>query len=115
MLLMTVAAGCASFPDAAPDRASDLGIEWEMSRMADGRPMIRGYVHNDRVGAMATGVVLLVEGIGPLDPVLSRITAYVYGEILPHGRAYFEVAVPSAEARYRVSFRRVAWRAIGGP
>lgn len=63
----------------------------------------------------ARHVLLVVQGLGVLDDLFSRTTTQVAGDIPPGGRAFFGVAVPSREGRYRVSVVRVEWHADSAP
>jgi hypothetical protein len=120
---LTAASGCTlNFPAPEPrassatqsQRESGLRIEWQLSRGRE-HPIVSGYVYNDRITQRARHVLLVVQGLGVLDDLFSRTTTQVAGDIPPGGRAFFGVAVPSTEGRYRVSVIRVEWHADGAP
>jgi hypothetical protein len=64
--------------------------------------VVRGHVVND-YGAPATRIQLLVEGLDGAGAVVATTVAYVFSEVQPGGRAYFEVPAPGPAGTYRVS------------
>ena len=87
-------------------------LEWEVERAKGGNPRITGYLYNDRA-VWAVNVRLLVGALDASDRMVSKTRGYV-NDVPPDGRAYFEVAVPSGGATYRVSVESFNWL-TGGP
>lgn len=78
-------------------------IEAEPGVTTRGRPVLRGYVHN-RSAFHVDRVRLRVDAAGADGVSASPLaTGWVNGDIEANGRRYFEVAVPRADASYRVS------------
>jgi hypothetical protein len=85
-------------------------IDAEPGLTRKGHPVLRGYVYN-RSTFHVDRVRLRVDAAGadtPPTPPAGQPTAplamgWVNGEIEANGRRYFEVAVPRADASYRVS------------
>ncbi len=91
----------------------DLRVEWSASEDRRGRPVVGGYVYNQRSGAWATGVRLLVEGLDASGQVVETTTASVLGEVPPANRSYFEIKPATKAASYRVTIQSFSWRAYG--
>ncbi len=95
-------------------RTQDQGLraEWSVEQTKRGRPQISGYVYNERDQWAAT-VRLLVEALDATGQVTGSGIGYVYGDVPPRSRAYFEVPVPAQGASYRITIRAVDWRGYG--
>jgi len=78
-----------------------------------GRLRVTGYVYNTR-DLYATRVQLLVESLDASGQAVASTTAWVYGDVPPNSRSYFDAAVSQAGATYRVTVRAVDWRGYGG-
>lgn len=81
-------------------------LEWQVDQ-SRGRPVVWGYILNDW-GLPASGVRLLVEGVGPGGELLGQQLAWV-GSLTPGMRAYFEVPVAQAAPAYRVRVFSFDW------
>ena len=92
---------------------SDLRVEWTGSEDRRGRPMVSGYVYNQRAGSYAVSVRLLVEALDGSGQVVGATTGYVLGDVPPSNRSYFEIKAPAKAASYRVTIASFAWRAYG--
>ena len=93
---------------------ADLRVEWSASEDRRGRPIVDGYVYNQRAGSYATAVRLLVEALDAAGQVVGSTTGYVLGDVPPSSRSYFEVKAPAKTPTYRVTIQSFAWRAYGG-
>jgi hypothetical protein len=91
----------------------DLRVEWTASEDRRGRPMVSGYVYNQRAGGYAVSVRLLVEALDDPGRVVGSTTGYVLGDVPPSNRSYFEIKAPAKAASYRVTIESFAWRAYG--
>ncbi len=80
-------------------------LDWEAAEHR-GQPVVRGYVVNE-YGTPATRIQLLVEGVNGAGAVVATTMAYVFSEVQPGGRAYFEVPAPGPSGAYRV--RVLSW------
>ena len=83
-------------------------LDWEAAAHR-GRSVVRGYVVNE-YGAPAARIQLLVEGVDGAGAVVATTMAYVFSEVKPGGRAYFEVPAPGPSGAYRV--RVLSWERI---
>ena len=92
---------------------SDLRVEWTGSEDRRGRPIVSGYVYNQRAGGYAVSVRLRVEALDGSGQVAGSTIGYVLGEVPPSNRAYFEIKAPAKAASYRVTIESYAWRAYG--
>jgi hypothetical protein len=92
---------------------SDLRVEWTGSEDRRGRPMVSGYVYNQRAGSYAVSVRLLVEALDGSGQVAGSTIGYLLGEVPPSNRSYFEIKAPAKAASYRVTIESFAWRAYG--
>lgn len=92
---------------------SDLRVEASDSEDRRGRPVVSGYVYNQRAGSYATTVRLLVEALDGAGQVAGSTTGYVLGDVPPSNRSYFEIRAPAEAASYRVTIQSFAWRAYG--
>ncbi len=92
---------------------SDLRVEWTDSEDRRGRPIVSGYVYNQRAGGYAVSVRLRVEALDGSGQVAGSTIGYVLGEVPPSNRSYFEIKAPAKAASYRVTIESYAWRAYG--
>ena len=92
---------------------SDLRVEWTGSEDRRGRPIVSGYVYNQRAGGYAVSVRLRVEALDGSGQVAGSTIGYVLGEVPPSNRSYFEIKAPAKAASYRVTIESYAWRAYG--
>jgi hypothetical protein len=92
---------------------SDLRVEWTGSEDRRGRPVVSGYVYNQRAGSYAVSVRLLVEALDGSGQVVGSSTGYILGDVPPSNRSYFELKAPAKAASYRVTIASYAWRAYG--
>jgi hypothetical protein len=92
---------------------SDLRVEGTGSEDRRGRPVVSGYVYNQRAGSYAVSVRLRVEALDGSGQVTGSTVGYVLGEVPPSNRSYFEIKAPAKAASYRVTIESFAWRAYG--
>ncbi len=83
-------------------------LKWEAAALR-GRPVVRGYVVNE-YGAPARRIQLQVEGVDGAGAVVAKTVTYVFSELQPGGRGYFEVTAPGRGSAYRV--RVLSWERI---
>ena len=81
-------------------------LEWQVDQ-SRGRPVVFGYILNDW-GLPASGVRILVEGVGPDGQLLGQQLAWV-GSLTPGTRAYFEVPAEQRAPAYRVRVFSFDW------
>ena len=105
------AAWAQGFGSAAPDRF--FRVEAEGGQGRGGRPVVRGYVHND-YGQAAGRVLLQVETVDATGQVVARSLVPVDGAVPGFGRLYFEGPVTAPGARYRVTVYYFEWLNRGG-
>jgi len=105
------AAWAQGFGSAAPDRF--FRVESEGGQGRGGRPVVRGYLHND-YGVAAGRVLLQVETLDASGQVVARSLVPVDGTVPGFGRLYFEGPVTAAGARYRVTVYYFEWLNRGG-
>ncbi len=106
VLLLATAAEAQNF--AAVGWEKFFTLDWEAGAHR-GRPVVRGHVVND-YGTPAARIQLLVEGVNGAGAVVATTMAYVFSEVQPGGRAYFEVPAPGPSGTYRV--RVLSWERI---
>jgi len=106
VLLLVPAAEAQNF--AAVGWEKFFTLDWEAAAHR-GRSVVRGHVVNE-YGAPAARIQLLVEGVNGAGAVVARTMAYVFSEVQPGGRAYFEVPAPGPSGAYRV--RVLSWERI---
>ena len=92
---------------------SDLRVEATGSEDRRGRPVVSGYVYNQRAGGYAVSVRLLVEALDGSGQVVGSTSGYVLGDVPPSNRSYFELKAPAKAASYRVTIDSFAWRGYG--
>ena len=76
-------------------------LEWQPDERR-GRPVVSGYVTN-QWGISVNNVRLRVEALDTAGGVTATYIGYVFGDVTPGTRAYFEVPVAQKAASYRVS------------
>lgn len=111
MIGLGVGYACAQVQGRSPD--GDVRVEWTGSEDRRGRPVVSGYVYNQRAGSYAVSVRLLVEALDGSGQVIGRTIGYVLGDVPPSNRSYFEIKAPAKAASYRVAIESFAWRAYG--
>jgi hypothetical protein len=104
------AAGAQSF--GRPSDA-DLRLEWTATEDRRGRPIVTGYVYNLRGGSYATSVRLLVEALDASGATVGSTSGWLFGDVPPSDRSYFEIKAPPRAASYRVSIQTFSWRTYG--
>jgi len=112
-LLMCLGGGAARAQVQTRSVESDLRVEWTGSEDRRGRSVVSGYVYNQRAGSYAVSVRLLVEALDGSGQVAGSTTGYVFGDVPPSNRSYFEIKAPAKAASYRVTIESFAWRAYG--
>jgi hypothetical protein len=105
-LAVVFGSGAASW--GASDTAAALGqeyfhVEWRAGQ-ARGHPVVSGYVYND-YGEEAQTVQLQIGELNSSGQVIGKTFGRVDGGVPAKGRSYFELAVPAADATYRVTVR----------
>ena len=111
LICLGVGAGRAQVQTRSAD--SDLRVESTESEDRRGRPVVSGYVYNQRAGSYAVGVRLRVEALDGSGQVTGSTVGYVLGEVPPSNRSYFEIKAPAKAASYRVTIESFSWRAYG--
>jgi len=92
---------------------SRLRLEWEPGASKSGRPKVTGYIYNDYMRP-AVGVRLLVETLDASGQVIDRAYGFVFGVVPVFNRTYFDVALKTAGASYRITVTAYEWRDGGG-
>jgi hypothetical protein len=91
---------------------SRIRLDWEVGARHGGRPVIQGWAYNDdRRSAM--DVHLLVETLDSFGNVIARNIGFVRGVVPSNDRTYFEVALKTTGAAYRVSVTGFDWKGCG--
>jgi hypothetical protein len=102
------AGGLATAQDAGVLHADRLRPEWTVEPTRTGRAQVAGYLHN--LGTReAVNVRLRVDRLGADGAVAGSYRRPVAGDVPAGGRAYFEVPVGEAGARYRVTVEAADW------
>lgn len=91
----------------------DLRLEWAAADDRRGRTIVSGYVYNQRAGTYATSMRLEVEALDASGRAVGSTTGFVFGDVPPSGRSYFEIKAPAQAASYRVTIQSFSWRAYG--
>lgn len=73
-----------------------------------GRPIVWGYVYNDR-GLGHARVRILVETLDTSGKPIAQEIDYVDGEVLLYNRAYYEVRPRTTGPKYRVNVYSADW------
>jgi hypothetical protein len=76
-------------------------LEWQPDERR-GKPLVTGYVTN-QWGIGVNNVRMRVEALDSAGGVTATYIGYVFGDLTPGTRAYFEVSLPQKAANYRVS------------
>ena len=76
-------------------------LEWQPDERR-GRPVVTGYVTN-QWGIGVNNVRMRVEALDTGGVVTATYIGYVFGDVTPGTRAYFEVPVAQKAGNYRVS------------
>lgn len=113
VLLISLGAGAPRAQVQTRSDDSDLRVEWTGSEDRRGRPVVSGYIYNQRPGSYAVSVRLRVEALDGSGQVAGSTIGYVLGEVPPSNRSYFEIKAPAKAASYRVMIESFAWRAYG--
>jgi hypothetical protein len=112
-LLLGLGAGSARAQVQARSIDGDLRVEWTGSEDRRGRPVVSGYVYNQRAGGYAVSVRLRVEALDGSGQVAGSTIGYVLGDVPPSNRSYFEIKAPAKAGSYRVTIESFDWRAYG--
>ena len=112
-LLLFMGAGPVAAQGFSRPADSDLRLEWAGAEDRRGRPLVSGYVYNQRAGSYATSVQLLVEAVDASGQVVGSTSGFVLGDVPPSSRAYFETRAPAKAASYRVTIQSFSWRTYG--
>lgn len=115
LVLATMPAGSlAHAQNFGHDPNPDVRLDWKVAQGRKG-PDIAGYLYNLRGGYWASNVRLQVEALDGSGNVIGSHLGYVFGDVPPSDRLYFEIPVPiSGAASYRVTVRTLDWRGYGG-
>jgi len=100
----------AQIQSVAPE--SYLQVESVVAQPKGGKPRVTGYVYNTR-DLYATRVQLFIEALDAAGQVVASSAAWVYGDVPPRTRSYFDAPVSAAGSTYRVTVRSVDWRGYG--
>ncbi|HMH50614.1 MAG TPA: FxLYD domain-containing protein [Candidatus Acidoferrum sp.] len=76
-------------------------IDWQAGERR-GQPIVTGHVTN-AWGIGVNNVRMRIEALDPAGGVTATYIGYVFGDVTPGTRAYFEVPVPQKAPSYRVS------------
>lgn len=112
-LLLFMGAGSVGAQGVSRPADADLRLEWAGAEDRRGRPLVSGYVYNQRAGAYATSVRLLVEALDASGQVVGSTSGFVLGDVPPSSRSYFEIRAPAKAASYRVTIQSFSWRTYG--
>lgn len=113
VLLLLMGAGSVAAQGFSRPADADLRLEWAGAEDRRGRPLVSGYVYNQRAGAYAASVQLLVEALDASGQVVGSTRGFVLGDVPPSSRTYFETRAPAKAASYRVTIQSVSFRAYG--
>ncbi len=112
-LLICSTAGVAGAQVSGRAVDEDLRLEWTAAEDRRGRPIVSGYVYNQRSGTYATSMRLQVEALDASGQAVGSTTGFVFGDVPPSGRSYFEIKAPAKAASYRVTVQGFSWRGYG--
>ena len=105
-VVLLLAQACAASPASAQSYGiygtdNYFKLEWQPDERR-GRPVVTGYVTN-QWGIGVNNVRMRVEALDTGGVVTATYIGYVFGDVTPGTRAYFEVPVAQKAASYRVS------------
>jgi len=83
-------------------------LEWT-TEIRRGHPVVFGSLTN-KYADSAANIQLLVEQLDASGRPTAKILGYVNGDVPGGARVYFEVPVPTADAKYRVTIQSYDWR-----
>ena len=86
-----------------------LRLDWDAGPTRGGRPAVTGYVYNDS-NRPANHVQLLVESLDASGQVIERAIGFIPRTVRVLNRSYFNVALKTAGASYRVTVTSFEWR-----
>ena len=113
VLVLALVLGAGSAPATAVMAPSGidfrLRLDWEAGQTRGGRPNVTGYVYNDYTRA-ANHVQLLVESLDASGQVIGRAIGFIPGIVPVLNRSYFDIALKTAGASYRVTVTSFEWR-----
>jgi hypothetical protein len=112
LLLSALAPSIARAQIASSPPESYLRIDQVVQETKRGRPRLTGYVYNTQ-DKWATRVLLQIETLDDAGRVLGSMLIPVYGDVPPRNRSYFDAALATVGASYRVTVRTVDWRGYG--
>jgi hypothetical protein len=112
-LLLLMGAGSVAAQGFGRSADADLRLEWAGAEDRRGRPLVSGYVYNQRPGSYATSMRLLVEALDASGQVVGSTSGFVLGDVPPSSRSYFEIRAPAKAASYRVTIQSFSWRTYG--
>ena len=101
MLLSLVVLGCARGGATVAHEPPQFHLDWQVTPDARGA-IVRGQLHNGHA-LPARDIRLLVEGLDGSGQVVTRTNSAVRRIVLSGERAPFDVVVPGAAERYRVT------------
>ena len=90
MAALVICAGAAIAQVQTRSVDGDLRVEGTGSEDRRGRPVVSGYVYNQRAGTYAVSVRLRVEALDGAGQVVGSTTGFVFGDVPPSNGAYFE-------------------------
>jgi hypothetical protein len=112
LLLSALAPSIARAQIASSTPESYLRIDQVVQETKRGQPRLTGYLYNTQ-DKWATRVLLQIETLDEAGLVIGSTLVPVYGDVPPRNRSYFEAALETAGASYRVTVRTVDWRGYG--
>jgi hypothetical protein len=83
-------------------------VEYQTGTDQEGRPLVWGYVYNDR-GLGHARVRILVETLDASGKPIAQEIDYVDGEVLLYNRSYYEVRPRTTGPKYRVNVYSADW------
>lgn len=113
MLLALLIAGPVDAQITGSSQVPDLRVEWTAGEDRHGRAVVSGYIYNERAGSYAAGVRLRVEALDASGQTVDTTSGYVFGDVPPSNRSYFEIKAPGKAAAYRVTVQSYVWRGYG--
>jgi len=113
MLLTLLLASSAGAEVRGRSTEQDLRLDWTTAEDRRGRPVVAGYIYNQRAGSYATAVRVLVEALDASGQVAGSTSGLIVGDVPPSDRSYFEISAPARAASYRVTIQTFSWRTYG--